>query len=76
MTDRSRPQELPGYVEGAFVVQDPAQALLAWFADLPPDAVLYDACAAPGGKSHRARPRRGAGGRGGREPGAGRGGSP
>ncbi len=51
MTDRPRPQELPGYVEGAFVVQDPAQALLAWYADLGADTVLYDACAAPGGKS-------------------------
>jgi 16S rRNA (cytosine967-C5)-methyltransferase len=32
-------------------VQDPAQALLAWYADLPPGATLYDACAAPGGKA-------------------------
>ena len=51
MTDRTRPQELPGFAEGAFIVQDPAQALLAWYADLPPDAVIYDACAAPGGKA-------------------------
>jgi 16S rRNA (cytosine967-C5)-methyltransferase len=51
MTDRTRPQELPGYDQGAFVVQDPAQALLAWYADLPPDVALYDACAAPGGKA-------------------------
>jgi 16S rRNA (cytosine967-C5)-methyltransferase len=51
VTDRSRPQELPGFAEGAFLVQDPAQALLGWFADLPPDATLYDACAAPGGKA-------------------------
>jgi 16S rRNA (cytosine967-C5)-methyltransferase len=51
MTDRTRPGELPGYREGAFIVQDPAQALLTWFADLPPDATVYDACAAPGGKS-------------------------
>ena len=49
--DRIRPADLPGYAAGAFIVQDPAQALLAWFADLPPDAWLYDACAAPGGKS-------------------------
>ena len=46
--------------EGAFIVQDPAQALLAWYADLPPDATLYDACAAPGRQVDRARPRRGA----------------
>ncbi len=51
LTDRTRPEELPGYDEGAFIVQDPAQALLCRFADLPPDAVLYDACAAPGGKT-------------------------
>jgi 16S rRNA (cytosine967-C5)-methyltransferase len=51
VTDRGRPSALPGYDDGAFVVQDPAQALLAWFADLPPDALVYDACAAPGGKT-------------------------
>jgi 16S rRNA (cytosine967-C5)-methyltransferase len=50
-TDRTRPADLPGYEEGAFIVQDPAQALLARYADLPPAATLYDACAAPGGKS-------------------------
>jgi 16S rRNA (cytosine967-C5)-methyltransferase len=49
--DRTRPADLPGYAEGAFIVQDPAQALLAWFADLQPGSWLYDACAAPGGKS-------------------------
>jgi 16S rRNA (cytosine967-C5)-methyltransferase len=51
VTDRSRPQDLPGYAQGAFQVQDPAQALLAWYADLAPDAMVYDACAAPGGKA-------------------------
>lgn len=51
MVGVSRPAELPGFAEGAFIVQDPAQALLARFAALPPAAVLYDACAAPGGKS-------------------------
>jgi 16S rRNA (cytosine967-C5)-methyltransferase len=51
VVDRSRPTDLPGFEEGAFIVQDPAQALLVWFADLPPGALLYDACAAPGGKS-------------------------
>jgi 16S rRNA (cytosine967-C5)-methyltransferase len=50
-TDRTRPADLPGYSEGAFIVQDPAQALLARFADVPRVATLYDACAAPGGKS-------------------------
>jgi 16S rRNA (cytosine967-C5)-methyltransferase len=48
---RSRPAELPGYREGNFVIQDPAQALLGQFVDPPPDVTVYDACAAPGGKS-------------------------
>jgi 16S rRNA (cytosine967-C5)-methyltransferase len=51
VTDRTRPATLPGYGEGSFVVQDPAQALLARYADLPAGATLYDACAAPGGKT-------------------------
>jgi 16S rRNA (cytosine967-C5)-methyltransferase len=51
MTDRRRPEDLPGFAEGAFVVQDPAQALLAWYADLPEGIALYDAAAAPGGKT-------------------------
>jgi 16S rRNA (cytosine967-C5)-methyltransferase len=51
VTDRRRPEELPGFAEGAFLVQDPAQALLAWFADLPAGATLYDAAASPGGKT-------------------------
>ncbi|MEP7226268.1 MAG: RsmB/NOP family class I SAM-dependent RNA methyltransferase, partial [Gemmatimonadales bacterium] len=42
---------LLGFGDGAFIVQDPAQALLARFADLPSGTVIYDACAAPGGKS-------------------------
>jgi 16S rRNA (cytosine967-C5)-methyltransferase len=46
-----RPTELPGYAEGDFIIQDPAQALLTQFADPPADATLYDACAAPGGKA-------------------------
>jgi 16S rRNA (cytosine967-C5)-methyltransferase len=50
-TDRSRPAELPGYREGAFIVQSPAQALLTRYADLPEGMVIYDACAAPGGKT-------------------------
>jgi len=51
VTDRRRPEELPGYAEGAFLVQDPAQALLAWYADLPSGATVYDAAASPGGKT-------------------------
>ncbi|HEU4954706.1 MAG TPA: transcription antitermination factor NusB [Gemmatimonadales bacterium] len=51
VTDRRRPDELPGYAEGAFLVQDPAQALLVWYADLPAGATVYDAAASPGGKT-------------------------
>jgi 16S rRNA (cytosine967-C5)-methyltransferase len=51
VTNRSRPAELPGYQEGHFMVQDPAHALVGRFADPPPGALIYDACAAPGGKT-------------------------
>lgn len=51
ITNLSRPGDLPGFTEGAFIVQDPAQALLARFVELPPEALVYDACAAPGGKT-------------------------
>lgn len=51
IVDRSRPADLPGFAEGAFIVQDPAQSLLGWFAELAPETRLYDACAAPGGKA-------------------------
>ncbi len=51
LTDRSRPADLPGYSEGGFIVQDPAQALLARYAQLPSAGTVYDACAAPGGKT-------------------------
>jgi 16S rRNA (cytosine967-C5)-methyltransferase len=51
VTDRGRPQTLPGFEQGGFIVQDPGQALLSWFADLPPGSTLYDASAAPGGKT-------------------------
>lgn len=49
--DRVRPTEVPGYREGLFIIQDPAQALLARFVDPSPLAIIYDACAAPGGKT-------------------------
>jgi 16S rRNA (cytosine967-C5)-methyltransferase len=45
------PRSFPGYSEGAFIVQDPAQALVCRFAAVPVGARLYDACAAPGGKT-------------------------
>ncbi len=46
-----KPAEMPGYAEGSFVVQDPAQRLVTRFLAPERDAILYDACAAPGGKS-------------------------
>lgn len=46
-----RPSELPGFADGAFYVQDPAQALVVRFFAVPRGAVILDACAAPGGKS-------------------------
>jgi 16S rRNA (cytosine967-C5)-methyltransferase len=51
LLDRTRPVELPGYAEGAFIVQDGSQALVCRFAGVPPGGLVYDACAAPGGKA-------------------------
>lgn len=45
------PRSLPGYIEGGFIVQDAGAALVCRFAALPPEALAYDACAAPGGKA-------------------------
>lgn len=45
------PKDLPGFAAGDFIVQDPAHALVARFAALGPGSLVYDACAAPGGKS-------------------------
>jgi 16S rRNA (cytosine967-C5)-methyltransferase len=48
---RHPPSRIPGFGEGAFIVQDPAHALVARFAAIPPGDLVYDACAAPGGKA-------------------------
>jgi len=45
------PDQLPGFREGAFIVQDPAHALVCRFAAIPVGSTVYDACAAPGGKA-------------------------
>ncbi|HET9387475.1 MAG TPA: 16S rRNA (cytosine(967)-C(5))-methyltransferase RsmB [Gemmatimonadales bacterium] len=42
---------IPGFAEGAFIVQDPAHALVVRFASVPAGTLVYDACAAPGGKA-------------------------
>ncbi len=44
-------RKLPGYDDGAFLVQDPAQARLLDFAAIPDGALVWDVCAAPGGKA-------------------------
>ena len=46
-----RVQDLPGYTEGAFVVQDPATAPAIDLLDVRPGLRVLDACAAPGGKT-------------------------
>ncbi len=53
-TDASRippPAQLPGFADGAFIVQDPAAALVCRFVAAPPGALVYDACGSPGGKA-------------------------
>jgi 16S rRNA (cytosine967-C5)-methyltransferase len=48
---RAIAKDLPGYHEGGFIVQDPAHALVARYAAIPQGELVYDACAAPGGKA-------------------------
>ena len=45
------PTRLPGFEQGAFIVQDPAHALVCRYAAFPAGGLAYDACAAPGGKA-------------------------
>jgi 16S rRNA (cytosine967-C5)-methyltransferase len=53
MAERRYPiaKDLPGYSEGGWIVQDPAHALVARFAGIPAGSLVYDGCAAPGGKA-------------------------
>jgi 16S rRNA (cytosine967-C5)-methyltransferase len=44
-------EQLYGYREGLWQVQDEAAQLVVCFADLPEDARVLDVCAAPGGKA-------------------------
>ena len=46
-----RIKDLPGFAEGGFVVQDAAQALALAHLRIPDGAQVWDACAAPGGKT-------------------------
>ncbi len=45
------PAQVPGFTEGGFIVQDSSAALVCRFAGAPAGALVYDACAAPGGKA-------------------------
>ena len=51
VVEAGRPADLPGYDSGDFQVQDPAQALVAQFVAPVDTDVVFDACAAPGGKA-------------------------
>ena len=44
-------QDVAGYEEGAFIVQDPATALAVEAMNVEPGGKVLDACAAPGGKT-------------------------
>ena len=46
-----RVEDVPGYAEGAFIVQDPATALAIELLDVHPGLSVLDFCAAPGGKT-------------------------
>ena len=47
----TRVADLPGYAEGGFIVQDSAQRRLVDYIAAPSGARVWDACAAPGGKT-------------------------
>ena len=51
IVQRSRPRELPGFADGGFIVQGPGQARLLARAAIPAGALVWDCCAAPGGKA-------------------------
>lgn len=44
-------QNLPGYSEGHWIVQDSSAQLVGYLVDPQPGEVVVDACAAPGGKT-------------------------
>jgi 16S rRNA (cytosine967-C5)-methyltransferase len=47
----TRVETLPGYAEGAFIVQDPGTAAAIDLLNVKPGMKVLDACAAPGGKT-------------------------
>lgn len=48
-----RVEQVPGFGEGAWVVQDPATLVAVRLLDARPGQTVWDACAAPGGKTAR-----------------------
>ena len=46
-----RVEDIPGYAEGDFIVQDPGTRLAIELLDPKPEERILDACAAPGGKT-------------------------
>ena len=46
-----KPADLPGFREGGFQVQDPAQRLVVRYLAPAVKGLLFDACASPGGKA-------------------------
>ena len=47
----TRVEDVPGYAEGSFIVQDPSTAHAVKLLDPKPGETVLDACAAPGGKT-------------------------
>ena len=54
LLDGGDPTRLPGFAEGWFAVQDQASAFVVEALDVGPGQQVFDACAAPGGKSGHA----------------------
>ncbi len=51
VVERVKVSDIPGYLEGAFIVQDPAQARLLQHVAIPQGKLVWDACSSPGGKA-------------------------
>ncbi len=51
LTGHCPPEEVPGFGEGHFFIQDEASQLAAYTLDPQPGHTVIDACACPGGKS-------------------------
>lgn len=58
-----RVDTLPGYMQGWFIIQDPAALIVLNLLDIQPGQRILDACAAPGGKTLQIAARLGGKGR-------------